>query len=221
LPKKSFSPIKSTESGQAACKIKIRGQGYYSSQARMKIIVGANGTTQSGWLSLERSRLDLRDRHTWARLFRPGSIEAVLTEHVLEHLTPEEAGRAARNVHEFLRPEGYWRIAVPDANNPSKWYQLCSRPGSLLHLIANVLYTPGEPFHKVFYKHCSLTSLLTGAGFVPRLLEWYDEEGRFHRENWSHSDGEVRRSFGHPYVTNGQGLGGVYNTSLIVDAIKT
>jgi predicted SAM-dependent methyltransferase len=186
----------------------------------MKIIIGANGTTQLGWLSLERSHLDLRDRDTWARLFRPGSVDAVLTEHVLEHLTPEEAGRAARNVYEFLQPGGYWRIAVPDANNPSKWCWLCNRPGSLIHLIANVLYTPGEPFHQVFYKHCSLTSLLTNAGFVPRLLEWYDAEGRFHRESWSPLDGEVRRSFGHPYMTSGQGLAGVYNLSLIVDAIK-
>jgi predicted SAM-dependent methyltransferase len=186
----------------------------------MKIITGANDTSQLGWLSLERSHLDLRDREMWARLFRPGSVDAVLTEHVLEHLTPEEADRAARNVYEFLRPGGYWRVAVPDANNPSMWYQLCSRPGSVLHIIANVLYTPGEPFHRVFYKHCSLTSLLTEAGFVPRLLEWHDGEGRFHRESWNPSEGEVRRSFGHPYVTNRQGLGGIYNLSLIVDAIK-
>lgn len=198
-----------------------RGQSRELSLALMKIIIGANGTTQPGWLSLERSQLDLLDRDTWARLFQPGSVDAVLTEHVLEHLTPKEAGWAARNVYEFLRPGGYWRIAVPDANNPRKWYQFCSRPGSLLHLIANVLYTPGEPFHQVFYEHCSLTSLLTNVGFVPRLLEWYDGEGRFHRERWSLMDGEVRRSFGHPYVTSGQGLGGVYNLSLIVDAKKT
>jgi predicted SAM-dependent methyltransferase len=186
----------------------------------MKIIIGANGTTQQGWVSLERRQLDLRDCNTWSRFFRPSSVDAVLAEHVLEHLTREEAERAARNIYEFLRPGGYCRIAVPDANNPSKWYQFCSRPGSLLHLIANVLYTPGEPFHQVFYEHCSLTSLLTNAGFAPRLLEWYDGEGRFHRESWTPLDGEVRRSFGHPYVTGGQGLGGVYNLSLIVDAIK-
>jgi|SRR5919205_2078278 predicted SAM-dependent methyltransferase len=186
----------------------------------MKVIIGANGTTQQGWLSLERSHLDLRDRCMWTRLFRPGSVDAVLTEHVLEHLTPDEADRAARNVYEFLRPGGYWRVAVPDANNPSRWYQLCSRPGSLLHLIANVLYTPGEPFHQVSYEHRALTSLLTNVGLVPRLLEWHDGQGRFRRESWSPSDGEVRRSFGHPYVTSGRGLGGVYNLSLIADAVK-
>ncbi|HJP93595.1 MAG TPA: hypothetical protein VJ875_16670 [Pyrinomonadaceae bacterium] len=183
----------------------------------MKIIIGANGTAQPGWLSLERSHLDLRDRGMWARLFCPGSVDAVLTEHVLEHLTPEEAGLAANNVSEFLRPAGYWRIAVPDANNPSRWYHFCSRPGSVLHLIANVLYTPGEPFHKVFYEYSSLQSLLINAGFIPRLLEWYDGEKRFHRENWSSQDGEVRRSYGHPYLTTWQGLAGL---SLIVDAIK-
>ena len=47
----------------------------------MKIIVGANGTTQPGWLSLERSQLDLRNREMWARFFHPGSVDAVLTEH--------------------------------------------------------------------------------------------------------------------------------------------
>jgi len=187
---------------------------------RVKVIIGAKGTKQNGWLSLERSDLDIRDRHMWARLFQPESLDAVLTEHVLEHLTPRDADRAARNVYEFLRPGCYWRIAVPDANNPSRWYQLCSRPGSLLHLVANVLYTPGEPFHQVFYEHYSLTSLLATAGFVPRLLEWHDDRGTFYRKKWSPVDGEVRRSFGHPYVTNGQGLGGVHNLSLIIDAIK-
>jgi len=186
----------------------------------VKVIVGANGTKQSGWLSLERSDLDLRDRRMWARLFRPSSLDAVLTEHVLEHLTPEEAYRAADNVYEFLRPGGYWRIAVPDANNPGRWYQLCSRPGSLLHLIANVLYTPGEPSHQVFYEYGSLTSLLEVAGFVPRLLEWHDQAGTFHRVRWNTWDGEVRRSFGHPYVTTRKGLGGAHNLSVIVDAIK-
>jgi predicted SAM-dependent methyltransferase len=186
----------------------------------MKIIIGANGTTQPGWLSLEHSRLDLADRATWTRLFRANSLDAVLTEHALEHLTAEEADRAARNVYQFLRSGAYWRIAVPDANNPSKWYQLCSRPNSLIHRFANALYTPGEPFHQVFYEYRSLTLLLTNAGFVPRLLEWHDGERRFHRESWSAMDGEVRRSFGHPYVTSARGLAGIHNLSLIVDATK-
>src|SRR5882672_11645882 len=111
----------------------------------MKIIIGARSTKQTDWRSLERRELDLRDHRMWARLFQPESLEAVLTEHVLEHLTPNEADEAARNVFEFLRPGGYWRIAVPDANNPSNWCYVCNRPWSPVHIIATLLYTPGEP----------------------------------------------------------------------------
>src|SRR5438132_8758685 len=95
----------------------------------MKIITGARGTSQPGWLSLERAQLDIRDRLQWGRLFAPDSVEAVLSEHVLEHLTADEARATAQNVYEFLRPGGYWRIAVPDANNPDPVYQDMCRPG--------------------------------------------------------------------------------------------
>lgn len=43
-----------------------------------------------------------------------GLVDAFLAEHVWEHLSLEDAHRAARNCHEFLRPGGRLRLAVPD-----------------------------------------------------------------------------------------------------------
>ena len=84
----------------------------------IKLIVRANGTQQEGWISLEHDQLDIRKRDSWLDWFQPGTVDAVLSEHVLEHLDHDEAQQAARNIYEFLSPGGYWRIAVPDAANP-------------------------------------------------------------------------------------------------------
>jgi predicted SAM-dependent methyltransferase len=69
-------------------------------EGSMKVITGARGTAQPGWQSFERSQLDIRDRAQWARLFPPNSIDAVLSEHVLEHLTFDEAIRSGRITHD-------------------------------------------------------------------------------------------------------------------------
>lgn len=45
-----------------------------------------------------------------------GLADAFLAEHVLEHLSLQDAHHAARNCHRFLRPGGRMRIAVPDPN---------------------------------------------------------------------------------------------------------
>lgn len=43
-----------------------------------------------------------------------GRVDAFLAEHVWEHLSLEDAHRAARNCHEYLHPGGRLRLAVPD-----------------------------------------------------------------------------------------------------------
>jgi predicted SAM-dependent methyltransferase len=186
----------------------------------MKIIIGSGGTNQPGWLSLERGQLDIRDRAQWVRLFAPNSLDAVLSEHVLEHLTFAEANAATRNIYKFLTPGGYWRIAIPDANNPDPKYQDMCRPGgvrrSTLDSLARVT---GEPGHKEHYDLDSLTALLQSTGFDVSPLEWYDKTGRLQRWPWDPRDGEIRRHAGHRdllvYL-----WADCWNTSLIVDAIK-
>ena len=58
------------------------------------------------------------------------------------------------------------------------------------------------------------------SGFSVRLLEWYDENGVFHKQKWSNNDGAISRSANTFWS---KFLGIVVNaeyTSLIVDAFK-
>jgi predicted SAM-dependent methyltransferase len=144
-----------------------------------------------------------------------------MSEHVLEHLTLPEAIQTARNIFEFLRSGGHWRIAVPDVNNPSSAYHDWNSPkgwGQWLHRW--FIYEWNEPTHQNFYALSTLAALLSHVGFIVYPREWYDERGCFHRVKWSDADGLIKRSYGHPYLHKVKMLHGVYNTSLIVDAVK-
>jgi predicted SAM-dependent methyltransferase len=187
----------------------------------MKIIIGAGGTQQLGWQSLERRDLDIRDGAQWARTFDSNSLDAVLSEHVLEHLTLAEAELAARNIFEFLAPGGYWRIAVPDANNPDPVYQDYCRPGGPGQTwMKEFLYSSNEPDHQVHYDLSLLSSLLNSAGFTVTPLEFYDQAGLFQRRPWREAEGWVSRSSVSGYLLLNYLWAGCWNTSLIVDAIK-
>ena len=60
-------------------------------------------------------------------------------------------------------------------------------------------------------------ALLENAGYKVRLLEWFDEQGKFHHEDWNAKDGFVMRStrFDQRNRTNPTAY-----TSLIIDASK-
>lgn len=185
----------------------------------MKIIVGAGGTEQPGWTPLEFDRLDIRQRESWQRLFQPDSLDAVLSEHVLEHLHWHEGERAARNVFEFLRHGGYWRIAVPDAYNPNVSYHLHCSPGGFWQRVIYPLIQ-NFPNHKEFFSIDSLTDLLTRSGFSVRPIEWFTDQGEFRSTDWSQADGKIYRARGTAYTAKIRPILGFDNISLIVDAIK-
>ena len=75
----------------------------------------------------------------------------------------------------------------------------------------------GSDDHKVLFNYKSLSYLLSKAGFQVKLLEWFDENGVFHFENWIETDGLIRRStrFDERNIKNP-----TQYTSLIIDAIK-
>lgn len=186
----------------------------------MRVIVGAGGTRQRGWLSLQASDLDIRERAQWARLFAPGTLQAVLAEHVLEHLTPTEAQRTARNVYEFLRIGGHWRVAVPDGFYPSAAYLDWVAPGSAGEQWLNNFRGPDEPPHQVLWNYLSLSKMLRGIGFRVFLREWFDEHGQFHKCAWSSEHGDIWRSSDSLYSNALGVLVGAPYKSLIVDAVK-
>jgi predicted SAM-dependent methyltransferase len=59
--------------------------------------------------------------------------------------------------------------------------------------------------------------MLEDVGFRVHLLEYWDEEGQFHFEDWNDDCGHIKRS--RRYDKRNQ-MGKLNYTSLIVDAVK-
>jgi predicted SAM-dependent methyltransferase len=75
----------------------------------------------------------------------------------------------------------------------------------------------GADDHKVLYTYRTLAQVFEGIGFSVELLEYFDEEGRFHANEWTTEAGLVRRSSRFdPRNTEGT----LAYTSVILDAFK-
>jgi predicted SAM-dependent methyltransferase len=111
---------------------------------------------------------------------------------------------------------------VPDRNNPNPFYYEYCRPGGSGQSFARLfLYAPDEPEHKVFYNFQTLSELIARAGLRPKLLEYHDAAGVFHRNAWSQGEGAITRCYGSPYNRwLHRPWHGFDNLSLIVDAMK-
>jgi len=173
-----------------------------------RIVVGASGVVEPGWLATEEDFLSLLRRDDWLRYFAACPVDAILAEHVWEHLGGEEGLAAARTCFEFLRPGGYVRVAVPDGLHPSGDYRARVRPGGT---------GAGAADHKVLYDYRSFGAVFQRAGFEVRLLEYYDETGQFHFREWDPDEGMVWRS--KRFDPRNQ-AGRIVYTSIVLDAIK-
>jgi predicted SAM-dependent methyltransferase len=185
----------------------------------MKIIVGAGEVVRDGWLSLQQSDLDIRDARQWSRLFAPGSLEAILTEHTIEHLTIAEARATVRNFYRYLKRDGYVRCAVPDGFHTSPEYLNWVAPNSKGEQWLNN-FRVNEPPHKTLWNYKSLSTLFGDAGFAVVFREYFDEYGRFHKSDWSESDGYIRRASGRAWSNILSLWVGAPYTSLLIDAAK-
>src|SRR3954468_22373780 len=79
-----------------------------------RIVIGAGGTSEPGWIPTQAHQLDVTNAVSWACYFEPSSVDALLAEHVWEHLTLDQAKQAAAHCYRHLKPGGYIRVAVPD-----------------------------------------------------------------------------------------------------------
>lgn len=178
----------------------------------LKVVVGSGGYNNNpGWIHTEENELNLLDETTWAKLFKECSISAMLAEHVWEHLTYEEGVVAAKIAYNYLKKEGYIRCAVPDAFFQDEVYQSIVKvggPGPKNHPAAD---------HKIVYNYRLLTAMFEEAGYEVRLIEYCDEKGRFHDNEWDIRDGLIYRSKKCDPRNQGESL--VF-PSLIVDAVK-
>lgn len=175
----------------------------------MKIILGASGTSQDGWISTDKADLDLTSIGSFSKYFGLKNASAFLAEHVFEHLSMADGLFGMALCRQYLVEGGTLRIAVPDKLHSDPEYIRWTEPGGV---------GPGADDHKVFYDLETLCSSLAQAGFTKiRPIEWWGGDRRFHALPWSPEQGLVRRSLKHdsrnltrpiPY------------TSLIVDAVR-
>jgi predicted SAM-dependent methyltransferase len=180
-----------------------------SSQSVRRIIVGSAGTRCSGWEPADKESLNLVRENDWSCYFKPNSIDAVLAEHVWEHLTPKEATIAASIIFRYLKPgTGYIRVAVPDGLHPDRNYIESVKPDGKGVSADN---------HKVLFTYHSIMEIFTRVGFDVSLLEYFDELGEFHGTYWNPEDGHIQRSKLYDFRNFS---GKLAYTSIILDAIK-
>lgn len=174
-----------------------------------KVILGAGGTTQEGWISTDKDKLDITLKVSFERYFMVEKASAFFAEHVFEHLSAMDGVAAAKLCHEYLEAGGTLRVAVPDRLHRDPDYIRWTEPGGV---------GPGALDHKVFYELETLCSMLACAGFERILpLEWWTSDRRFCALPWSSDGGHVRRSLRHD---SRNATRAIPYTSLIVDAVK-
>jgi len=198
-------------------KLKKRYELYVAVQKQrdnIRLVVGSGTGSRpadilkNGWIFTDIYALNIIKEADCKKTFQPNSIRAILAEHVWEHLTPEDGVLAIRNCFKYLKNGGYLRIAVPDGFHPDPNYINYVKVGGT---------GAGAIRHKVLFTHQSLGASLTQSGFTIDLLEYFDENGIFHAQDWNPDDGKIIRSIRFD-KRNEDGLTNF--TSLIVDAIK-
>lgn len=177
-----------------------------------RIIIGAGKATYEDWIATQETELNLLNSKDYYKLFeKEESVDAFLAEHVFEHLSYEEGVEAGRNLYKFLKHNGYVRVAVPDIHFINEWYHDMCKPGGP-GPIDHPAYT-----HKVFYDYKTLIEVFETAGFKVDLLEYCDENGRFHFNYWDPEQGMIGRSLRFDTRNKDGKLGMV---SIIIDAYK-
>lgn len=158
-----------------------------ASNGHARVVIGALYSRHDTklWMVTDIPFLDATRSDHWARLFRPATIDRVLSEHVFEHLTIDQFRAFLRAVRPYMAVDGFIRGAVPDGYNPDPAYIDYVKVGGIGR---------GASDHKVLYNCSSLTGILKEEGYDYRLLEYYDENGMFHEVDWSMDDGKIRRS---------------------------
>lgn len=180
----------------------------YSMQKPVKVIIGSGYTHYKGWIHTDIDTFNILKKDNWDKYFKENSIDRLLAEHVWEHLTAQEAQLAFWLCFTYLKPGGALRIAIPDGFHPDPEYIERVKPGGT---------GDGADDHKVLYNYRLLSEWLKSTGFEIKLLEYFDEDGRFHQQPWSSGDGYINRSAENDSRNAGGKL--VY-TSLLVDAVK-
>lgn len=175
----------------------------------LKIIIGAGGLlADADWVATEVKSLDVTNESNWFEVLQGKKVDNVFAEHVWEHLNPEQTEAGNKNIFMFLKSGGRFRVAVPDGFKPDEEYINYVKPGG---------HGAGADDHKILYNYQIIKTDLEKVGFKVELLEYWDEDGKFHFTDWNIEHGKVLRSRSYDQRNvNGE----LKYTSLIIDAIK-
>lgn len=129
-----------------------------------QIVIGAGAKREPGWIRTQIEFLNLLEPTDWESFFQPDSIDAMLAEHVWEHLTLEEGRAAAKTCFKYLKAGAWLRVAVPDGFHPNPTYVEWVKVGGA---------SPGQIAngHKVLYTYRALAELFETCGFEVVLYE--------------------------------------------------
>jgi predicted SAM-dependent methyltransferase len=176
-----------------------------ASTTPLNLVIAGGETSYEGWIFTDRDLLDVTQPADWAALFAPDSIDRILCEHLLEHLTAAEARVALCECYRYLKADGLLRLAVPDGYRRDPAY------------VAEA--APPNDGHQVFYNVHTLTTLVSSVGFDVAPLEYFDEHEKFHARQWNEHEGMIARSARFDSQEKFR-RGDLYYTSLIIDARK-
>lgn len=176
-----------------------------STASPLKVMLGAGPCKYDGWFHTDKDILDVTSSEDWSTLFTPGSIDSLLSEHMLEHLSEDEARVALAECYRYLKPQALFRLAVPDGYRRDPTY------------VKEVV--PPNDGHKMLYTIDSLSALLQSVGFQTTPLEYFDAQEQFHATTWDQNDGMILRSVRFDTQQAFQ-RDGLFYTSLIIDARK-
>jgi predicted SAM-dependent methyltransferase len=141
----------------------------------IRVHLGCGPVYKEGWINIDLARpgrkLDVAWDLRWGLPFEDSSVDAIFSEHLLEHLTWTEGLALLGHCFNALRPGARVRVGVPDLGRYVASYlgrdpliEAC-RPGRPTPAMAlnEVYYCHG---HRYMYDTETLTAFLAEAGFV-------------------------------------------------------
>jgi predicted SAM-dependent methyltransferase len=171
----------------------------------LNVVIGGGERDYDDWIKTDREVLDITQPRDWRALFEPNSIDRLLCEHVLEHLSDEECRTALAECHRYVKRGGIFRVAVPDGYRRDAEY------------VAEV--APPNAGHKQLFTIDTFVPLLADAGFSVTPLEYFDAREEFHADAWDEREGFVARSVRFDSQERFR-RGALFYTSIVVDARK-
>jgi hypothetical protein len=100
--RKAAAKLRAAEAKAAQRRAELKAQ--IAAAAPLRLVVGASGISEPGWVATDIDDLNLLAETDWRRLFAPASIEAILAEHVWEHLSESDGLIAAQHCHLNFAP---------------------------------------------------------------------------------------------------------------------